>query len=324
MLRFRGLVLGAVVIAVGLAAWAVLIRLEQSGKTLRDMEHVEWVDVEQCLRNFYSSDTFAMLKKLPQGNWLEIEDFSSFYLDGTKVWAVIDCSFKTDDGITIIDWKTGRTTTTDVSLQLSCYAMYGKEKWGIKPENIKLIICPGNHDAMRIAEPQPPLYKDFAAAVYELPNVTMVSSPSYVNIHSSDEFPGFEVLLYHGFSFIYYSDAVESIRSAGGQKRPDLIMKFLLQRRHLAPTHTSTLYLPDQEKDNLIIEQVPDIFFTGHIHRAGIYNYRNIQTIAGSCWVAKTEYQEKIGLKPMPCRVPLINLQTRKAKLLRFGDESLD
>jgi hypothetical protein len=96
-------------------------------------------DVEKCLRNFYNSETFAKLKQLPQENWLEIEDFSFFYLDGKKIWAVIDCSFRTEDGITIIDWKTGRTTSSDVSLQLSCYAMYGKEKWGIKPEKIKLV-----------------------------------------------------------------------------------------------------------------------------------------------------------------------------------------
>jgi hypothetical protein len=96
-------------------------------------------DVEQCLRNFYESETFALLKELPQEHWLEIEDFSSFYLDGTKIWAVIDCSFRTEDGITIIDWKTGRTTATDVSLQLSCYAMYGEEKWGVKPEKIRLV-----------------------------------------------------------------------------------------------------------------------------------------------------------------------------------------
>jgi len=96
-------------------------------------------EVEKCLRNFYNSETFAMLKDLPQENWLEVEDFSFFYLDGKKIWAVIDCSFFTEDGITIIDWKTGRTTSSDVSLQLSCYAMYGKGKWGIRPEKIKLI-----------------------------------------------------------------------------------------------------------------------------------------------------------------------------------------
>jgi hypothetical protein len=93
----------------------------------------------QCLRNFYGSETFEMLKVLPQQMWLEVEDFSSFYLDKTKVWAVLDCSFRTEDGITIIDWKTGKGTTENVSLQLACYAMYALEKWGIAPERVKLI-----------------------------------------------------------------------------------------------------------------------------------------------------------------------------------------
>ena len=96
-------------------------------------------DVEQCLRNFYSSEIFAMLRELPRERWLEVEDFSSFYLEGTKIWAVIDCSFQTGDGVTIIDWKTGRGTNEDFSLQLSCYAMYGVEKWGTEPEKIKLV-----------------------------------------------------------------------------------------------------------------------------------------------------------------------------------------
>ena len=104
-----------------------------------DWKRVAW-DVKQCLRNFYHSDTFTMLKEFPQQNWLDVENFSFFSLDGTKIWAVIDCSFQTEeDGATIIDWKTGRSTASDVSLQLACYAMYGREKWGIKPENIKLI-----------------------------------------------------------------------------------------------------------------------------------------------------------------------------------------
>jgi hypothetical protein len=96
-------------------------------------------DVEQCLRNFYSSETFAMLKQLPREAWLGIEDFSFFHLDGVRIWSVIDCSFRTGEGATILDWKTGRATDEDLSLQLFCYAMYGVEKWGIKPEKIKLV-----------------------------------------------------------------------------------------------------------------------------------------------------------------------------------------
>jgi hypothetical protein len=96
-------------------------------------------DVEQCLRNFYSSEIFAMLKELPTESWLEIEDYSFFKLDGTKVWVVLDCSFRSEDVVTIIDWKTGRGTSIDLSLQLSCYAMYAMQKWGLAPKNIRLI-----------------------------------------------------------------------------------------------------------------------------------------------------------------------------------------
>jgi len=42
-------------------------------------------------------------------------------------------------GITIIDWKTGRNMSKDMSMQLSCYAMYAMDKWGIDPEKVKLI-----------------------------------------------------------------------------------------------------------------------------------------------------------------------------------------
>jgi hypothetical protein len=70
-------------------------------------------NMEQCLRNFYASDTFDMLKELPQQMWY--------------------------GGITIIDWKTGRTMSQDVSMQLACYAMYAMEKWGVDPGSVKLI-----------------------------------------------------------------------------------------------------------------------------------------------------------------------------------------
>ena len=97
-------------------------------------------NMEQCLRNFYTSETFATLKDLPRQMWLEVEDFSLFNLNNTKIWAVLDCSFRNEDGgITIIDWKTGRSMSEDVSMQLSCYAMCAMEKWGIDPENVKLI-----------------------------------------------------------------------------------------------------------------------------------------------------------------------------------------
>ncbi|NQU98385.1 metallophosphoesterase [Candidatus Woesearchaeota archaeon] len=185
----------------------------------------------------------------------------------------------------------------------------------------KLIITPGNHDAGRIAEPQPPMYNDFAEAIWKIPNTIIVSNPALVNIDASKDFSGLDILLYHGFSLIYYANNVVSLRNAGGQKRVDLIMKFLLQRRHLAPTHESNLYIPDAEEDPLVISTVPDVFVTGHIHRATASQYRNVTILNTSCWDKITEDQEKRGLEPQPARAFVLNIQTRKVKLINFLGE---
>jgi DNA polymerase II small subunit len=182
-----------------------------------------------------------------------------------------------------------------------------------------MIICPGNHDAMRIAEPQMELYKDFAKPIWELDNAIMVTNPCLVNIHATEGFSGFDVLLYHGYSFDYFAANVDSIRNGGGYDRADLIMKFLLQRRHLAPAHTSTLYIPSPKEDYLVIKKVPDFFVTGHIHKSSVANYKGVTMICGSCWQSKTSFQEKVGHHPEPCRVPIANLKTRDVKILKFG-----
>ncbi len=186
------------------------------------------------------------------------------------------------------------------------------------PQDKAIIICPGNHDALRLAEPQPPLSIELASPLYKLPNVIMVSNPARVNIGRTGGFEGFDVLLYHGYSFDYYVANIESIRNSGGYNNPELILKYLLQRRHLAPSHGSTLYVPTNI-DPLVIEKIPDMFFTGHIHKSALFNHRNITLVSGSCWQSKTSFQEKVGHEPEPCRVPIIDLHTRKMRLLNFG-----
>ncbi len=186
------------------------------------------------------------------------------------------------------------------------------------PSYINIILFPGNHDAGRLSEPQEPLLRKYAESLYALPNVTIVSNPAMVNIGATDQFPGFDVLLYHGGSFIYYSDHIKSIRAAGGQKRVDLVMKYLLQRRHLAPTHEAALTVPTTDRDYLFIDRVPDFFVTGHIHRVSVANYRNVTLINASCWTDTTEDQIKRGLEPQPARLVVVNLHTREAKIMNF------
>lgn len=187
------------------------------------------------------------------------------------------------------------------------------------PKDKQIIMCPGNHDMVYLAEPQPLLYQEFAPGLFSLPNVTLVTNPSIINIGKKENFSGFDILLYHGYSFDYYVANVESIRVGGGYHRADLIMKFLLKRRHLAPSFRSTPYFPAHKEDPLLIKRVPDFFITGHIHYSSVANYKNITMISGSCWQDKTTFQEKLGHKPEPARVPIVNLKTRDVKVLRFG-----
>ncbi len=186
------------------------------------------------------------------------------------------------------------------------------------PQDKHIIICPGNHDGVRIAEPQPKFTKHFAAALYDLPNVTSVSNPSTIRIHAVNGYQGCRVLMYHGYSFDYFVNEVEGLRLKGGYDRPDEIIKFLLLRRHLAPAYGSTLAIPSQT-DHLLIYNVPDIITTGHIHKAGIANYKGVLTIAASCWQGRTEFQEKVGHHPEPSKVPLLNLKTWKTTMLNFS-----
>ena len=219
------------------------------------------------------------------------------------------------DGVGVYQDQFDELSVKDVRAQYQMCADFLSEI----PGNIKIVISPGNHDAVRAAEPQSEFAGDFAEPLHKLPNLISVSNPAMVNIDSSDGFPGFDVLLYHGYSFDYYVANVDSIRKQGGYERADLIMKFLLQRRHLAPAHTSTLILPDPSIDPLFIGLVPDIFVTGHIHRTSVSEYRNVLLINSSCWQGKTKFQERLGHNPQPSRVPVLNLRTREARIINFG-----
>lgn len=73
-----------------------------------------------------------------------------------------------------------------------------------------------------------------------------------------------------------------------------------------------------QGNDSLLIKKIPDFFVTGHIHYSNIGQYKSVTTISCSCWQGKTTFQEKLGHDPEPARVPIVNLQNREMKVLRF------
>ncbi|MGE5254004.1 MAG: PD-(D/E)XK nuclease family protein [Planctomycetaceae bacterium] len=108
-----------------------------------DVTDEQWKEmaqnVETCLRNFYASDIYARLKSHGKEGWLEVEEFSSFHLDGIKINLVIDCAVKEGNSTIIYDWKTGKSLSEDLSIQLSCYAFYAMEKWNLPPGSLQVV-----------------------------------------------------------------------------------------------------------------------------------------------------------------------------------------
>lgn len=185
------------------------------------------------------------------------------------------------------------------------------------PKNIKIIISPGNHDSVRIMEPQPVLDEKFAWALYELENVLLVGNPCNLSIGTKRGFSGFNVLNYHGYSYHYYAGNISQLIVEKATHKPELVMEYLLKHRHLAPTHSSTLYFPS-ETDPFLIREIPDIFVSAHTHKSAISYYNNILIISNSTWESLTAFQEKMGNEPDFCKVPMFNLKTRAIKILDF------
>ncbi len=93
----------------------------------------------ECLRNFYASETYARLRALPREAFVEVEEkMTHFTFEGVKVWASLDCAVREADTTVIYDWKTGDAGENH-SVQLTCYALYGSQAWSLPPEKMRLV-----------------------------------------------------------------------------------------------------------------------------------------------------------------------------------------
>jgi len=187
-------------------------------------------------------------------------------------------------------------------------------------KDITIVACPGQHDAVRVAEPQPPLINEYTEELQKLDNLVLVSNPAFVEINDNKN-GRFRILMYHGQSMAGLINEIESLRFGGGFDNPSKVAKEILKRRHLSPLHGAAIYIPDEREDFLFINEAPDVFATGDLHKADIGLYNNILTIASSCWQSMTPFEEKVGNHPDPCKVPILNLKTREVKILDFSDE---
>jgi DNA polymerase II small subunit len=174
------------------------------------------------------------------------------------------------------------------------------------PDRISVIMLPGNHDAVRPAEPQPA----FPTSIRNLfdSNVIFAGNPSLLSLE------GVRVLAYHGRSMDDLVSAIPGMSYA----RPLDAMKAMLRMRHLAPIYGGKTPIAPEAEDHLIIEEVPDIFATGHVHAAGVDQYRGVVLVNSSTWQAQTPYQKMRNIQPMPARLPIVDLASGQAIVREF------
>jgi len=225
--------------------------------------------------------------------------------------------FMTGDLIDGVGHFSGQETHLAI---LDCRMQYEKVAGYLSQirKDITIIICPGQHDASYVAEPQLPI-SEYAESLTELENVIMVSNPALVEIGVKKEKPGVKVLMYHGASMHPIINEIEELRLGDTKRHPTKVIKFFLKKRHLGPPHTTITSLPVPEGDPLVIEEVPDILVTGDMHRTDVANYKGVMMINSSCWQPITPFEEKVGNIPDPCKVPLVNLKNFEVKILDFN-----
>ena len=177
------------------------------------------------------------------------------------------------------------------------------------PDYIEIIVSPGNHDAPRKALPQPAITQDFLKTFQESGRAQSLGDPCLVSLH------GVEVLMYHGRSLDDIIATVPGLDHA----HPEKAMKILLQSRHLSPLYGGKTMLSPENRDFLVIERIPDILHSGHIHVLGCCNYRGVLIVNSGGWQEQTEYMQKLGLVPTPGKVPVVNLQTLETNVLQFA-----
>lgn len=191
---------------------------------------------------------------------------------------------------------------------LDIYEQYAKaaEYLNAVPRHVKMIISPGNHDAVRQAEPQP-CFPERITRLFRS-DITFVGNPAMVDIG------GVKVLIYHGRSM----DDIIAGTHGFSYSDPAKPMASMLRFRHLSPIYGGRVSIAPEKKDHFVIDPVPDILHCGHVHTVGVSRYKNVLTINSGTWQSQTEFQKRMNLVPMPAKATVVDLASMEYRINSF------
>ena len=248
----------------------------------------------------FLSDVHLGSKTFLEAQWHKmVRWFHSDPLAKTVKYLVLsgDCV----DGVGIYPGQDKELLIPDLYKQYSEFAKLLE----LLPDWVECIMLPGNHDAVRPAEPQPTFEKDIQQ---DYNTTTFVGNPCDFSLH------GVRVLSYHGKSIDDFVAGLRTVTYAD----PIEAMRQMLRRRHLAPQWGGKTPLSPEPEDGLVINEVPDIFVTGHVHGHACVDFKGTTLVCSSTWQDQTSYQRMLGFQPKPCILTIVNLQSHATTSIPF------
>ncbi|MCL7393443.1 MAG: DNA-directed DNA polymerase II small subunit [Thaumarchaeota archaeon] len=181
------------------------------------------------------------------------------------------------------------------------------------PERVKIIIGPGNHDPVQRALPQPPLPEKYRAILEKSGrSFIFVGNPAWIRIS------GRIFLIYHGQGLDDVIQQAPGFSHSSLERDLGEILKLVLRCRHLCPIYGETTPIIPTPEDMLVIDRIPHVFHTGHVHVAYAGSYRGVRIINSGTWQEQTSYQRSVGLEPTVGAMALISLGDLSIKLRKF------
>ena len=210
------------------------------------------------------------------------------------------------DGIGIYPNQEKELQINDIYEQYQAAAQYLNQI----PGHIKIVLSPGNHDAVRQAEPQP-AFPDRIKSFFNK-DIIFVGNPAVISIE------GVRVLIYHGRSI---DDLIATIPGMK-YKDPTRPMIEMLKCRHLSPIYGSRVSIAPEKQDHLVIETPPDILHCGHVHTVGCAKYRGVTIVNSGTWQSQTEFQRRMNLDPDPAKAVVVDLSNLNTTIISFDQPS--
>ena len=178
------------------------------------------------------------------------------------------------------------------------------------PGDLEIVMIPGNHDAVRLAEPQPGFDEELRG-IMAAHDARITGNPSVVTIE------GVSVLMYHGTSFDEVN--AELPESKASYDAIERTMTQLLKKRHVAPQYGGRTRIAPEESDYLVIDEVPDVFHAGHVHKLGVGEYHGVRIVNSACWQAQTDFQRSVNIDPDVAYAVVLDLDTLSVTARSFS-----